>query len=269
MRTSAQSPQDTSFLRSLTIQARVIGALIRREMLTRYGRHNIGFLWLFFEPALFTLGVTLLWTLTKAAHSSSTPVIPFALTGYSSVLLWRNVANRCPKAIESNLSLMYHRNVKILDVVLARIILEVAGTTMSFTFLTGIFVGLELAELPKDVPSLAMAWASLALFGSGLGLVLACVSEQSEVIDRVWHTFTYLFFPFSGAAFLVDWLPSRAQPYALLIPTVHGAEWLRHAYFGEVVRTYEQPSYLLACAGVLIAVGLFLTERLKRTLEPE
>jgi capsular polysaccharide transport system permease protein len=31
--------------RSLVIQARVVGALVMREIITRYGRHNIGFMW--------------------------------------------------------------------------------------------------------------------------------------------------------------------------------------------------------------------------------
>ena len=49
-----------SFRQSWTIQLRVIWALLLRESLTRYGRHNIGFLWLFVEPMLFTLGVRML-----------------------------------------------------------------------------------------------------------------------------------------------------------------------------------------------------------------
>ena len=36
----------SSLRRSATIQLRVIHALVMREVLTRYGRHNIGFLWL-------------------------------------------------------------------------------------------------------------------------------------------------------------------------------------------------------------------------------
>jgi capsular polysaccharide transport system permease protein len=114
-----------------------------------------------------------------------------------------------------------------------------------------------------------MAWVAVSMFAFGLGLILACLSEQSEVVDRVWHTFTYLFFPFSGAVFMVEWLPTSAQGFALLIPTVHGAEWIRHAYFGQAVRTHEQPWYLLAWGLILVAIGLFMTGRLKRRLEPE
>ena len=94
----------TTFRRSLAIQGRVVAALLMREILTRYGRHNIGFLWLFVEPMLFTVFVTALWSATKAIHQSSMPIVAFAVTGYSSVLLWRNMPARCVSAIPDCLS---------------------------------------------------------------------------------------------------------------------------------------------------------------------
>ena len=120
----------TSLRKSWAIQRRVIGALFMREVLTRYGRHNIGFLWLFVEPMMFTLGVTALWTLAGASHGSNLPIVAFALTGYSSVLLWRNMPARCIGSIGPNLALMYHRNVKVVDIFAARLLLEAAGVTM-------------------------------------------------------------------------------------------------------------------------------------------
>lgn len=81
------------------VQQRIVVALLMREILTRFGRHNIGFLWLFVEPMLFTLGVTALWTATKSVHGSNLPIVAFALTGYSSVLLWRNMPSRCILAV--------------------------------------------------------------------------------------------------------------------------------------------------------------------------
>ena len=99
-----------NLIESWRIQRRVIWALLLREILTRYGRHNIGFLWLFVEPMLFTVGVTALWTATKSVHGSNLPIVAFAVTGYSGVLLWRNMPTRCVLAIDPNLGLLYHRN---------------------------------------------------------------------------------------------------------------------------------------------------------------
>ena len=78
-----------------------------REVITRYGRHNIGFLWLFVEPMMFTLGVTALWSLAGMHHSSTLPIVAFAVTGYSSVLLWRNMPGSCGNA---------HRTEPVVDV---------------------------------------------------------------------------------------------------------------------------------------------------------
>ena len=135
--------------RSFQIQMRVIGALLMREVLTRYGRHNIGFLWLFVEPMLFTLGVTALWSVAKAAHGTTIPIVAFAVTGYSTVLIWRNMPSRCVCAIEPNLALMYHRHVKIIDVFAARLILEAAGATISFISLCLFFTFINWMDPPQ------------------------------------------------------------------------------------------------------------------------
>jgi capsular polysaccharide transport system permease protein len=50
-----------SLLHSLGIQRRVLYALLMREIITRFGRENLGVLWLVAEPMLFTLGVATLW----------------------------------------------------------------------------------------------------------------------------------------------------------------------------------------------------------------
>ncbi len=141
----------TPLHRSLAIQARVILALLIREVLTRFGRHNIGFLWLFVEPMLFTLAITAFWTVARGSVLSGLPIVAFAVTGYSSVLLWRNMPSRCCNAIEPNLSLMYHRHVKVIDIFSARILLEAIGATTSFVTLMLAFGAIGWMRAPEDV----------------------------------------------------------------------------------------------------------------------
>ena len=130
---------DQSLLRAWRVQRQVIGALLMREVLTRFGRHNIGFFWLFVEPMIFTLGVAALWTFAGMHNHSNIPIVAWAVTGYSSVLLWRNMPSRCVGAVGPNLALMYHRNVKVIDIYLARLLLEAGGATLSFAQLAADF----------------------------------------------------------------------------------------------------------------------------------
>lgn len=260
---------EPSLLHQFAIQRRVIGALLMREVITRFGRHNIGFMWLFVEPMLFTLGIVAMWTATKAAHGSSLPIVAFALTGYSSVLLWRNGASRCAKAIEPNLSLLYHRNVRVLDVFASRLILEIGGATISLLVLSAAFIAIGWMEAPADILTMTLGWILLAWFAVSLGLIVGAVSERSEMFERLWHTIMYLLFPVSGAVFMVDWLPKAVREIILWLPMVHGTEMLRHGYFGEAVRTYENPAYLMLVNLVLMFIGLALVRETGRRVQPE
>lgn len=227
-----------NFGRSLAVQRRVIFALLMREVLTRYGRHNIGFLWLFVEPMIFTVGITILWNATGATHGSNLPISAFALTGYSTVLLWRNMPGRCSMAVTPNLALMYHRNVKVIDIFIARILLEVVGNTASFFVLMITFHALGLVNYPEDILEVMFAWVMIIWFGASLGFIIGALSEKTELIEKLWHPVTYLMFPLSGAIFMVDWLSPAFQKIVLWLPMVHGVEMLREGYFGSLVAAH-------------------------------
>lgn len=260
---------ESGFRRSLEIQRRVVGALLLREVITRYGRHNVGFLWLFLEPMLFTLGIAALWSATKATHGSQLPIVPFAVTGYSSVLLWRNGANRCANAVEPNKALLFHRNVRVLDFFAARLCLEIAGATTSLVVLSSVFIFTGLMSFPSDLLTMILGWAMLAWFATGLGMVIGSISERSEVLDRVWHTITYLIFPFSGSVFMVEWLPKRMQEIALWVPMVNGIEILRDGYYGSQVKAHYSMLYLVFVNVALTLLGLALVRDIAKRVEGE
>lgn len=253
---------------SLAVQVRVIGALLIREMLTRYGRHNIGFLWLFVEPMIFTLGITALWTATKSVHGSDLPIVAFALTGYSSVLLWRSMPGRCIGALLANASLLYHRNIKPLDIYIARILLEFGGATISFVVLSVVFISVGWIETPEDFLKVVAGWLLIAWFGSGLAITLGAMSYLSELVDKFWHPTSYLLFPLSGAAFLVAALPPFAQEVVLWIPMVHGVEMVRDGFFGSQARAVYDVNYIAMASLLFSAVSLLLVRYVSNRVVP-
>ncbi len=249
----------TSILQSLTIQRRVLYALMMREIITRFGRDNLGVLWLVAEPMIFTLGIVTLWTLSGMGHGSSLPIVAFAVTGYSSVLLWRNCASRALGAIDSNLPLLYHRNVKVIDVFITRIVLEVVGAIASFAILTSLFMAIGWMSAPVDLLQVLYGLFMLSWFGGALALVIGAGMAYSHAVEKLWGPTAYLLFPLSGAAFMVDWLSPGFQNVVLLLPMVHGVEMLREGYFGNAVRTHYDVGYMAFWCLVLTWVGLFMT----------
>ena len=256
-----------NFFNSLKIQARVIHALIMREIITRFGRHNLGFAWLFVEPMMFTLGVTALWTFLRSDHGNGMSIIPFAISGYSTVLMWRNAAGRVGNAVEANTGLLFHRNVKVLDVFTARILLEIFGATLSFLGLSLFFIFLGQMELPVNFLLVMQGWFLLAWFAYALGLFIGAIFEISEVVDRLWHAFTYLIFPLSGAGFFVYWFPENFRKLVLYVPMVHFTEMIRHGYYGDLIPTYENVSYILKWNLTLTFLGLYLVRYISKKVE--
>ena len=257
-----------SIFRSLQIQGRVIGALLMREIITRYGRHNIGFMWLFVEPMMFTSGVLVLWT-QLGLHKTSLPIIAFTLSGYSSILIWRNTINRCGNAVGPNLALMHHRNVRVIDLFASRIILEIVGASVSFLFLSVFFIATGLMEKPDDLLKIIMAWGLLAWFSLDMALIIGSFAVLSESVERVWHVISYLFLPLSGAFFMVDWLPKYAQQHILWVPTVSCVELLREGLFGSAVRTHYDLDYVILFNLILLLPGLLLIRYIGAHLEGE
>jgi ABC-type polysaccharide/polyol phosphate export permease len=257
-----------SLRRSWQIQRQVVGALLMREVLTRFGRHNIGFLWLFVEPMIFTLGVASLWIFVGMHQRSTIPIIAWAVTGYSSVLLWRNMPGRCVDAIVPNQSLMYHRNVKVLDIFAARLLLEGAGATLSFVILSMVFIALGQMPLPEDFLKVIFGWFMLAWFGVSIATLMGAWSEQSRIVEKLWHPTTYLLFPLSGAAFNVDALPPAGQKLILLLPMVHGVELLREGYFGSTFRAHYNLEYMIGVCAFLSLLGIAKVRQFSREVGP-
>ncbi|CAB3975874.1 capsular polysaccharide export ABC transporter transmembrane protein [Burkholderia cenocepacia] len=253
--TSRSHVPSPSFLRSLMIQARVVRALLMREIITRFGRHNIGFAWLFAEPMLFTIGIMLLWTLLKeSAGAHHISIIAFALTGYSTILAWRNTIGRCTMAIEPNQTLLFHRNVRVIDLFIARIILELSGATLSMIILVFGLSSLSIIDPPHNIFDMIIGWGMIAWYAAGMALLIGGLTEFSEVVDRLWHPIAYFQLPISGAFAMNDWLPEKFRNIVLLFPLPNCVDLFRYGYFGDAVKPHYDLGYV-AVLNLLITWG--------------
>ncbi len=259
----------TTFKRSLVIQGRVINALLMREIITRYGRKNIGFLWLFVEPLIMTLFIALLWKFIRADQMSTLNIVAFAITGYPLMMMWRNASNRAIGAISANLSLLYHRNVRVLDTIFARMLLEIAGATIAQILIMSAFVAIGWIDLPQDPLYMVIAWLIMALFAIGLGLIICSIAQKFEAFGKIWSTLSFVFMPLSGAFFFLHTLPQQAREIFQWVPMVNGTEMFRHGYFGDAIPTYEHVGFLLVCDLAMLFIGLIMVRNFSKGVEPQ
>jgi capsular polysaccharide transport system permease protein len=247
-------------------QARVIWALMIREMHTRYGRENLGFLWVIGEPILFCAGVTIVWSAIRPAHEHGLPVPAFVATGYMPLTMWRHCVQRAVKAFESNGSLLFHQQVSPLDIITARVILEVFGSFLAGVVVISCGVAVGVMDLPKAYGPIYMGLFFQALFSYASALIIAALSEQSDVLEKFITVFTYLSLPLSGAFTMVDWLPPAAQRIVLWSPSVQNLEMIRGGQFGPTSHPIYNVLFDTQITVILLVIGMSLTLRVRRHL---
>ena len=257
---------ERSFLQSFAVQVRVIWALILREMTTRYGRENIGFLWIIGEPILFCGGVAIAWTAIRPAHEHGLPVTAIVVTGYVPLTMWRHCIGRGVKAFESNGSLLFHRQVTPLDIITARTILEVAGTIMAAVVVCTVANLVGFMEPPVDIGMVYVGLIYQAFFCYASALLVASLSEISEVVEKFVGVFSYLAIPFSGAFTMVDWVPQKYQFILLWSPSVNNVEMIRAGQFGRTAHAIYDLPYDTWMTALLLLIGISLTLRVRRHL---
>jgi capsular polysaccharide transport system permease protein len=251
------------------VQVRVIHALMIRELTTRFGRENIGFLWIMVEPLLFAGLVGLIWRWTKGPEEHGITVIAFAASGYIPITLFRHGVSRSISAFTANGSLLYHRQVKVVDFVLARFVIEVLGGMMAYVFAAVVLACFGAFPVPADIGTLIVGWAVYALFCFSLCLIITPLSEMSEVIEKLVPVITYITIPISGLPYMVSWLTPEVRDVLLWSPFVNGMEMMREGIWGDKVTAQYNIWNPIVFSMILILLGLALCRHVRRTLAVE
>jgi len=237
------------------VQCRVIGALLMRELHTRYGRDNIGYLWLIAEPLMFG-GVIALLHAGEGSRGGEINPVAFAVTGYSIFIIFRGIVNRSEGALESNLPLLYHRMVTVLDIVVARALLELGGTISAFLILLATTIVLGIMSLPARPLWLMFGILNVFWISFALSLIITGGTYERHTVGRLIHPATYFSMPISGAFIAVGWIPEPYRTYLLWIPLPHMFEMVRYGQFEDATSDYFSVGYVVAWNATLTLIGL-------------
>ena len=251
------------------VQRRVISALMIRELVTRFGRENIGFLWVMVEPLLFAGLVGIVWRMMKGPEDHGVSVVAFVATGYIPLTLFRHVLGRCVRVFSVNGSLMYHRQIKVLDFIFVRFLIEVIGAMMAYLFIALLLMPLGEFPVPADMGIFLVGWLLYCWFTLALVLVLAPLSEKSEVLEKLIPVTTYIMIPFSGTFAMMSWLTPAAQNALYYSPFVHAMEMMRQGVFGDRVNAIWNFGLPISVSLVLTLIGLSMCRRVRRDLVVE
>jgi capsular polysaccharide transport system permease protein len=240
---------------------RVIYGLMLRESRTRYGTSDIGYLWALIDPAA---QLAMLWLIFDLLGRN--PPVPcsmpvFLVTAILPYFFWRNCANRGASAASANLPLLTYPQVKVFDVVVARVLLDAA----TLVFVTAVFV----ITLRFTTGELFIHWVRdpfvLSTGIMALFYFAFCTSVLTSSLGRIWRAwpqfFSYVSRPLyftSGIFFTLGQLPTSFKAVGIYNPIAHLLEWIRTGAIPGFISTSYNPYFPLIFASIMLFVGLFI-----------
>lgn len=241
--------------------ARVLAALILREMSTRYGRSWGGYFWAFAEP----LGAIALLTLAFSQMMRTPPIgSSFALfyaTGYMAFHVYVDISNAVSNAVQVNRKLLRYPAVTPLDAILARFILSLMTQLVIMALMLGAIIMIEDVSVNLDLAAIFTAITTAALLGLGVGILNCVLFVFVPAWHNVWTVINRPLFIVSGIFYLIEDLPDHLRELIWFNPLTHPVGLMRAGFYGTYSAAFASPSYVLILGSGLLLIGLFLLRR--------
>lgn len=250
----------------LLIQARVVGALVLRELRTRFGRTVFGSLIVVAWPLCHLLFIMAAFLTTSRVLLVGTDPAIFAGTGVLPYILFFYPGRMMTFAIFANKTLLGLPIVKPPDMIIARGIVEMIAAfwVTAIFFLLLYLCGVEV--IPHRIEDAIMAIFATVYLGFSIGWLGAVMYGLVRAWIAVQFGYLVLLYLSSGVFFLPTNLPERVRNVLWYNPLLHCVEWFRSAYYDGYGYGMLNKPYLIGCATMFLFVGIVVERSVRGRL---
>lgn len=245
---------------------RAIGALMLREMSTRYGRTPGGYIWAIVEPLGMIIILSLAFSLMARAPTLGTSFLLFKATGFLILQMFNVLGGQIGNSLNFSKPLLRYPRVTWGDAILARFFLNaLVVTTVTFLILVGIIVYEQLDVLLRWHMILAAVFLTAAL-GFGIGALNCFLFMRFPVWQQIWSIVTRPLFLISGVIVLYEDMPGLAQSILWYNPLLHLTGIMRAGFYPMYRPDYISIEFVMLTILIPMTLGLLLLLRFHREL---
>lgn len=247
----------------LAINAAAIGAILLRDIKLRAGAYYTGFLMILLMPLAHLLIVVIVYhVLGRLAPVGTDQVVYYGLSVLPFVI-YVYLSRQIVMALAENRPLLHFNRVKIFDILLARGILEAAGSVVVFIIFICIFAVYSNDFSPRDWPGIVFAVAATIYFSFSMAVPNALIASVLPVWFMIFNLSMPVFWLASGVLFFPSAIPDPYDRWLALNPLLQCVEWIRYSYYEDYPDKLLNIPYLITFATASLAISL-IAERLAR-----
>jgi capsular polysaccharide transport system permease protein len=226
----------------------------------RLSVHRFGAFWILFEPLAHIVVLMMIHTLLRGTIGNGIDFSMFLAAGVIPFILFKNIALKEMEAVNANKGLFAYRQIKPIDTVIARMIVECA--LMACVFLLVMF-GLAMWAGVDVLIHKPLEWLLVMglgiIFSFGLGLTF-CIIGEALPEAKTFIKLLYMPLYFLSGVIMPIWIiPERFYTYMLWNPYLHFIELLRSETFSEYPESRGiSMEYVFAVTLITLFLGLAL-----------
>jgi len=248
---------------ALRSKRNVIGALMLRDMRTRFFGHGLGYLVSISWPLAHVLILTILWTVLGRATpygESSTSYFASTLAPVMTTIYLSRFS--CMSALQ-NKPLLWFPVVQPLDILIARILLESLSSICMILVLCLFLWTIEAQYWPEQPINYLLSICLAIYLGISLALINGAVAFMFPQWYMIYTLFSIILYFLSGIIFHVENLPEELVYYLSWNPLLHVAEIARSSFFSTYTSSMVDLNFVLLFGLVMIFSALILERYLR------
>ena len=247
----------------LAINAAAIRAILLRDIRLRVGRYYTVFLIILLMPlAHLLIIVTIFRLFGRFAPQGTDQIVYFGLSVLPFVT-YVYLSRQVVISLLENSPRLYFNRVKIFDILLARGILEAAGSVVVFIIVVSLLAVYSTDFSPRDWPRIVFAVAPTIYFGFSISVANALIARLLPVWYMLFNLSIPLFWCSCGIIFYPTAIPDPYDRWLALNPLLQCVEWICYAYYEDYPDKLLNITYLITFSTTCLAVSL-IAERLAR-----
>ncbi|TGD96574.1 ABC transporter permease [Methylobacterium nonmethylotrophicum] len=240
---------------ALDVQLDVLGALILRDIRTRFGGTMWGYSLAVGWPCAHILVIASIYGIRHVPVPMGDSLMLFVVTGLAPYIIFNYMSRKMMEGPMQNKQLIYFPQVKFLDVVFSRALVEVCTSSLSISLVFFIAWCVGTNILPIDSFNFCIAMLLCIIFAMSMGFVNVVLTQIFPFWQVAYIAVVIMIYFTSGAFFLAETMPGIVYDYVQWNPLLHLVRICRSGFYpgygadGSVM-------YVLVVSGTLSVIGL-------------
>lgn len=257
---------------SLKIFLSVIRALFLRELEMRFSTGKSGLFWTFFEPFLqififVSIRVAIANAKGTSANATNFDYAVFMASGFIAFNMFKHILSSSAGAFIANKGLFVYKQVKPIDTLISRLLVEFFLTTIILTIFITIGLLLDYENtIPKNILMVVVSYAWLLFFSFGVGLVVGVGNTFFMSVGKFINVISFALLIFSAVFYPLSSIPPAAQELLLYNPLVHFMEMVHGYWIDELDTSLVSYGYITAWTVIPIFIGMWLYNKLEKRI---